>query len=152
MRDIVLALVIAGLLPMAFKRPWVGALMFAWVSVMNPHKMAWGFAHNFPWAQVIAVVTLTGFLFARSERKVFPWSGVAVVYLLLMVWMAVTSVFALGDTAWVTGRLIFVMKIHLMILVTLMLLRARLDFLASRVAPSPCSRVAAAVSGGRRAA
>jgi probable O-glycosylation ligase (exosortase A-associated) len=125
MRDILLALVIAALLPMAFKRPWVGALMFAWISVMNPHKLAWGFAHNFPWAQVIAIVTLTGFLLHRSERKVFPWSGATVVYLLLMVWMAVTSMFAMADMTWVQGRLIFVMKIHLMILVTLMLLRER---------------------------
>ncbi len=125
MRDILLALVITALLPMAFKRPWVGALMFAWVSIMNPHKLAWGFAHNFPWAQIIAIVTLLGFLLHRSERKVFPWSGVTVVYVLLMVWMSVTSIFAMADMAWVQGRLIFVMKIHLMILVTLMLLRER---------------------------
>ena len=125
MRDILLALVIAALLPMAFKRPWIGALMFAWVSIMNPHKLAWGFASSFPWAQVIAVVTLVGFVFAHRERKPFPLSGLTVVYMLLMVWMTVTSFFAIGIPEWVQSRWVFVMKIHLMVLVTLMLIRER---------------------------
>ncbi len=125
MRDILLALFIAALLPMAFKRPWVGALMFAWVSIMNPHKLAWGFAHNFPWAQLIAMVTLVGFIFAHKERKAFPLTGLTVVYMLLMLWMTVTSFFALGIPEWVQSRWIFVMKIHVMVLVTLMLIRDR---------------------------
>ncbi len=125
MRDIILALFVAALLPMAFKRPWVGALMFAWVSIMNPHKLAWGFAHNFPWAQLIAVVTLVGFVFAHKERKPFPLTGLTVVYMLLMVWMTVSSFFAMGLPEWVMNRWIFVMKIHVMVLVTLMLIRER---------------------------
>ncbi len=125
MRDIILTLVIAGLLPLAFKRPWIGALLFAWVSIMNPHKLAWGFAHSFPWAQMIAVVTLTGFLFAHRERKPFPMSGLVVAYLLLIVWMTVTSFFALGIPDWVLGRWVFVMKIHVMVLVTILLIRER---------------------------
>ncbi len=125
MRDIALALFVAALLPLAFKRPWVGALMFAWVSIMNPHKLAWGFANNFPWAQLIAVVTLLGFLFSHRERKSFPLTGLTVVYMSLMVWMTVTSFFALGIPEWVQGRWFYVMKIHLMVLVTLMLIRER---------------------------
>lgn len=125
MRDVLLALSIAVLLPVAFKRPWVGALMFAWVSIMNPHKLAWGFANNFPWAQMIAVVTLLGFVFSTKERKSFPLTGLTVVYILLMLWMTVTSFFALGASEWVQGRWIFVMKIHVMVLVTLMLIRDR---------------------------
>ncbi len=125
MRDVLLTLIVAALLPMAFKRPWVGALMFAWVSIMNPHKLTWGFANGFPFAQLIAIVTLTGFLFARRERKPFPMTGLTAVYMSLMVWMSVTSIFALGVPDWVLGRWIFVMKIHLMVLVTLMLIRDR---------------------------
>ena len=125
MRDIVLALVIAGLLPMALKRPYIGALMFAWMSIMNPHKLAWGFANNFPWAQLIAIVTLVGFLLSRKERKDFPLTALTVAYLMLMVWMSVTSVTALGIPEWVRDRWIFVMKIHVMVLVTMMLIRGR---------------------------
>jgi probable O-glycosylation ligase (exosortase A-associated) len=42
-----------------------------------------------------------------------------------MFWMIVTSFFALGIPEWVLGRLVFVMKIHLMILVTMVLIRDR---------------------------
>lgn len=125
MRDVLLTLFVAALLPVAFKRPWVGALLFAWMSIMNPHKLTWDFANGFPWAQLIAIVTLTGFLFAHGERKRFPLSGLTVVYLMLMVWMTVTSFFALGIPEWIQARWTFVMKIHLMILVTLMLIRGR---------------------------
>ena len=125
MRDVLLTLFVAALLPVAFKRPWVGALLFAWMSIMNPHKLTWGFANGFPWAQLIAIVTLTGFLFAHRERKRFPMSGLTVVYMMLILWMTVTSFFALGLPEWIQARWIFVMKIHLMILVTLVLIRGR---------------------------
>ena len=125
MRDIALALFVAASLPVAFKRPWVGALMFAWVSIMNPHKLTWGFAHSFPWAQVIALVTLVGFVFAHKERKPFPLTSLTVVYMMLMLWMTVSSFFAMGQPEWVLNRWIFVMKIHVMVLVTLMLIRER---------------------------
>ncbi len=125
MRDVLLTLIIVGLLPLAFKRPWVGALMFAWVSIMNPHQLTYGFAHNFPWAQLIAITTLAGFILFGRERKPFPMTGLTFVYLAMIVWMSVTSLFALGVPEWVLGRWIFVIKIHVMILVTLMLIRER---------------------------
>lgn len=125
MRGILLTLLIAGILPMALKRPWIGALLFAWVSIMNPHKLTFGFAFNFPFAQVIAVVTLIGFLIATKERKRFPWSGATAIYIVFMVWMTITSVTALGSPEWVWGRWAFVVKIHLMIFVTMMVMRGR---------------------------
>ena len=125
MRDVFLTLLIVGLLPVAFRRPWVGALMFAWVSIMNPHQLTWGFARTFPWAQMIAIATLAGFVFFGRERKALPLTGLMFFYLALIVWMSVTSLFALGIPEWVLGRWIFVIKIHVMILVTLMLIRER---------------------------
>jgi len=44
MRDLFVTAVIFGLLPFIFKRPWVGILVWAWLSYMNPHRLAWGFA------------------------------------------------------------------------------------------------------------
>ena len=33
-------------------------VMVAWLSMMNPHKLAYGFAFNLPFAQVTAIVTM----------------------------------------------------------------------------------------------
>jgi len=47
------------------------------------------------------------------------------VYLLFIFWMSVTSLFALSPPEMVLARWVFVLKIHLMLLVTLMLIRGR---------------------------
>ncbi|MFP5405509.1 MAG: DUF5935 domain-containing protein, partial [Gammaproteobacteria bacterium] len=54
MRDIVLTMVLVGLLPVGFKRPFVGALIFAVISLANPHRFTWGFAYSQPWALAYA--------------------------------------------------------------------------------------------------
>ncbi len=127
MRDIVLVLIVAALIPVALKRPAVGALMFAWMSIMNPHKLTYGFAHDFPFALLLAGVTMVGFVLSRDGRKPFPKSGLTAVYILMIVWMSITTLDAMGDPAWVRDRWSFVMKIHIMILITMMLIRGRQD-------------------------
>lgn len=126
MRDLLFALTMVGLLAMALRRPEIGALVWAWVSLMNPHTLTYGFARSIPWAQAVAIVTVLGFLFTKN-RKPFPFNGGSVLLLMLMVWMTVTSFFALNDPALVWDRWVFVMKIFVMLLITLMLLRGRVD-------------------------
>ena len=58
MRDILVTLIVFGALPWVLRSPVNGALMWVWISVMNPHTQGWGFATGFPFALVIAVVTL----------------------------------------------------------------------------------------------
>lgn len=124
MRDILLTVIICGLLPLALVRPAVGAYLWAWVSIMNPHMLTYGFARSVPFAMVIAVVTLLGFVFTR-DKKPLPINGGTTLLLLLIVWMTITSVFALGAPDIVWDRWLFVMKIFFMLLLTLVLLRGR---------------------------
>ena len=124
MRDIVITLMVAGLIPMIIRRPAVGALAWAWISMMNPHKLAFGFASSMPFAQLIAATTLLSFLFSR-HKKPLPLQGGTILLLMLVGWMTVTSIFSLNHPQVVWDRWIFVIKIHLMLMVTLMLLRGR---------------------------
>jgi probable O-glycosylation ligase (exosortase A-associated) len=73
---------------------------------------------------LVAVTTMLAFIFTKS-RKSFPFTTVTAVYLLLIVWMTVTSAFAIGSPEWVWDRWLFVFKIHLMMMITFMLLRGR---------------------------
>jgi putative inorganic carbon (HCO3(-)) transporter len=50
MRDAILFLMIMGALPFAFKRPVIGIFLWTWVSLMNPHRLTYGFAYSFPFA------------------------------------------------------------------------------------------------------
>ena len=53
---------------------------------MNPHKMTWSFAFNFPYAQIIGVVTLLGVLFSKEPKRL-PMKGPVVLLLMLLGWM-----------------------------------------------------------------
>lgn len=124
MRDIALSLIVAALLPFILMNPVIGAYAWAWVSMMNPHKLTFGFARHLPFAQIIAITTLAAFLFAR-KRYPLPRSGIVILYVLFMAWMTFTSFFAIASTDVVVDRWVLVMKIHLMLFVTLMLIRDR---------------------------
>jgi probable O-glycosylation ligase (exosortase A-associated) len=120
MRDILLTLILVGLLPVGFKRPFVGALIFAVISLANPHRFTWGFAYSMPWAMAYAGVTILGLL-ATQERRIGDSIKGYFPVLLYLAWMGVTSVFALEPQA-AMPRWIEVAKVHLMCLVTLALL------------------------------
>ena len=91
MRDVLVTAIVFGSLPfILFWRPYLGALMWVWISMMNPHRLSFGFAFDFPFAQVIAIATLLG-LFLTHQRKPFPWTPVSGLMLVFIAWMSFTS-------------------------------------------------------------
>jgi probable O-glycosylation ligase (exosortase A-associated) len=126
MRDILITVVIVGLLPFILRSPRLGAYVWAWLSMMIPHRAAWGFARTLPFAQAVALATLAGLLFTK-ERRPFPVNGITKTQLLFLVWMSVTSIFALANPEIVLDQWLMVLKIHLMLFVTMMLIRERVQ-------------------------
>jgi len=124
MRDVLVTLLVFASLPYIFKRPSIGMVMWIWISVMNPHTQGWGFARDFPFAAIIAVVTVAA-MFTNSHRRYrLPLTPVTVTFMLFIGWMCVTSVFAMHpEEVW--AQLIKVIKITGMTLVVLMLMRKR---------------------------
>jgi probable O-glycosylation ligase (exosortase A-associated) len=125
MRDILITAIIFGLLPFAFKRPAIGALLFTWVSLMNPHRLTYGFAFTFPFAALIAGVTTAGMLFSKEPKRL-PITPVTVTLLIFAAWMNLTSVFALEpDLVWLEWNR--VMKTLFMVFVTLVVVHTERD-------------------------
>jgi putative inorganic carbon (HCO3(-)) transporter len=117
MRDIALFLFVMGLLPFAFKRPVIGIFLFTWISLMNPHRLTYGFAWGFPFAAIIAGVTMIG-MFVSREPKKLPMTPMVVVLILFMTWMTLTGFTALEpDAAWEEWNRVF--KTILMFLLTI---------------------------------
>jgi probable O-glycosylation ligase (exosortase A-associated) len=94
MRDILVIAVLLGALPFILKRPWFGALMWVWVSVMNPHRLTWGVAFDMPFAMLIAITTLVAIVINRGHKQL-PLGPTVVVLVLLFAWMHVTLLFAM---------------------------------------------------------
>jgi probable O-glycosylation ligase (exosortase A-associated) len=123
MRDIFVALVVFGLLPTVLRRPQVGIYLWCWISYMNPHRLAFGFAMTFPWAYTIAIATLSGLLFSKEPKRI-PWTRETILLVMFILWMGITTMNAFyGDLAW--EQYTKVLKIQLMTFITLMVITNR---------------------------
>lgn len=123
MRDLlIVSLAVWGSL-VALRRPWVGVMVWTWISIMNPHRFSWGFAYDAPLAALAAAATVLGLAFTRDRAS--PFKGSPVVWLaLFMIWVTISWLLGMdpdGDYAQWTK----VMKIDVMILVALALLHTR---------------------------
>lgn len=125
MKDLLIAGIVFASLPFIFKSPRVGVLMWVWISIMNPHKLTYGFAYSFPFAAIIAGVTLVSLVTSR-EQKSFPFNGVTVCMLLFFIWMSITTLAAIyPESAYTIWEK--VSKTFLFLFITLMVMRSKKD-------------------------
>lgn len=125
MRDIVVFTVIFGMIPWMLKRPAIGALAFMWISIMNPHRLTYGAAHDFPFAAVVAGVTLFATMLSKEPRK-FLFTPLTVLLLTFATWMTITSLFALSpDIVWYEWNR--VTKTLLMVCITILVINTEQD-------------------------
>ncbi|OYY94873.1 MAG: putative O-glycosylation ligase, exosortase A system-associated [Hydrogenophilales bacterium 28-61-23] len=123
MRDLLIAAVVFGLLPMVLRRPQVGIYLWCWISYMNPHRLAYGFAMTFPWAYFIAIATFAGMFFTKEPKRII-WTRETILMLTLLGWAFITTMFAFyPDEAWEGWVKFF--KIMLMTFVTIMVITNR---------------------------
>ncbi|MBL8379250.1 MAG: putative O-glycosylation ligase, exosortase A system-associated [Burkholderiales bacterium] len=126
MRDIVLTLIIFGSIPFIFKRPLIGLLMWVWISIMNPHRLAYGFAFSMPFAQVIAICTLLSLLIHARKLHAVPFNAATFALFGFSLWICISPLFP------VTGveryeLLMQALKMLLMVLVTFLVVGTRDD-------------------------
>lgn len=120
MRAAVILLIIFGSLPYCLSRPWVGVLVFSWISYMNPHRYAWGFIRIFPVALIVALATLVG-LVSTKDKTSLPKDNALILMGLLWLLFVFTTYFAINQSAaW--SHLSQISKIFLMIYVSVILI------------------------------
>jgi len=120
MRDLFVSLVVLGLLPAVLFQPWIGVMLWSWIGYMNPHRLAYGFAANFPFAMLIALFTMAGLLVTK-ENKTIPWTRETIILAVFIFWMFITTMFAVHESlAWVQFQK--VVKIQIMTFITLMIM------------------------------
>lgn len=95
MRDYIVLAIVLGSVPICLISPYIGVLMWYWVTYFNPHRFTWGIAYDFPVAIVVAVPTLLGTVFARkSLRSLVTQEGILL--MLLWAWFGITYLHAQG--------------------------------------------------------
>jgi probable O-glycosylation ligase (exosortase A-associated) len=126
-RDLFIVLVVLGSVPITLIKPFFGVLVWNWLGLMNPHMLAYTFAANQPFAQVVGASILVGISFNAKEPKFPPLCGVSVALLAFWVWISFTTPFAL-NLAYSTERYILISKMLLLVFITMALLTTRVRF------------------------
>jgi len=123
MRDIVIFAIGGVALLQVFTKPYIGIYLWTWLSFMNPHRLAWGTAFDFPFAAVVAGVTFIGILISKQPKRMV-WTRESVLLLLFVLWMILTTIFAFNTTNAVE-YLDRVLKIQLFVFLTIYLITDR---------------------------
>ncbi|MGB5834332.1 MAG: putative O-glycosylation ligase, exosortase A system-associated, partial [Thiohalocapsa sp.] len=128
LRDIVLIIAVYGSIPFILRKPFIGVLVWYWLSLMNPHRISWTL-ENQPFAQIIAVVMLTSLLLARDEKKQIPATTITIMLAVFWFWMLLTTIFSFyPDLAWWNWDKVW--KIMLTTYVAIMMLNSKERILA----------------------
>jgi probable O-glycosylation ligase (exosortase A-associated) len=122
-RDFILFAVVFAGIPFILRHPWIGVIYWVWLSLMNPHRLAWGLAYDFPFAQLIALVTFAGVFLTSDERK-FKGGGASWFLAAYVGFACLTTLFALVP-AQAGPMLERVLKIQILTFVALLVLHKR---------------------------
>jgi probable O-glycosylation ligase (exosortase A-associated) len=135
LRSILLTAIFIVLMGWSFRRAWLGMLVWAWFSYMNPHRFAYGFAYNFPFVLITAIVTFVAWMSTKEEKR-FPWTIETILEALLCIWITVTTLFGVSTFVWdYWNRAI---RVQIMIFLTLWMMKSkfRLEALVWTIAGS----------------
>lgn len=123
MRDLLVFCLVFGSLPFILWRPYIGVLVWSWLAFMNPHRLTWGFAFDFPFSAVVAAVLICSVALSREPKRI-PWTSVTAVWLLFFGWTYFTTVFAMFPHG-AEGEWERWWKVNLISAVTLMVINSR---------------------------
>ncbi|MEM7518411.1 MAG: DUF5935 domain-containing protein, partial [Planctomycetota bacterium] len=98
MRDLFVALLVLTALPISFKRPVVGILMFSLLAYMRVQDLAWGFARFERWSLYVALAMLAGYA-AQREKHGPIWTFRTGLLLFMPVWTFLGLIVAIGAKA-----------------------------------------------------
>src|SRR5690349_9257284 len=94
MRDILLTGTLFASLPFILWRAQLGVLIYVWLSVMNPHRLTWGFAYDFNFVAIVGVVTMISAVLSK-DLKAPPVNALIVTLVVFAIWTGVTTIFAI---------------------------------------------------------
>ena len=75
-------------------RPYVGILVWSWLGFMNPQRLCYGFAYDFPFSKLVAAITIIAFIYYKD--KIIPkGSGLLWMLVIYTLWVSITTTTAI---------------------------------------------------------
>ncbi|GIX18213.1 MAG: O-antigen polymerase [Rhodothalassiaceae bacterium] len=103
--------------------PFVGVMLWTWISSMTPHRLTWGFLYDAPIVYLIALATLVVLIF-KNEIKYLPRHPLVVLVAFYVGWVGITVIFALEPDLALEGW-IDLLKVTALAFATAVTLRSR---------------------------
>ncbi len=123
MRDLFVALIVFGALPLVLRKPFLGILLVAGLGYLNPHRLCYGFMLTTPVVQIAVIATLVGMLISQDAKRMI-WSREIVLLLIMIGWFGITTTQAFNPQL-ALDQYIKVIKIQIITVLTLLLLTSR---------------------------
>ena len=125
MRDIFFVLIFPFILYAVFKRPFIGAAMWLWVSMFFPNGWVYGFAGSFRYNLIIVVCAVFSYIGWKDKEKNEKDTLTSLI-LLFLFWTLITSIFTLSIPEIVWAEWIEFLKVTLLFIFTISVLRTQL--------------------------
>lgn len=122
MRSLLLLAEMVVLLPISLMYPFVGVLIFDWISFMNPQQISWGLASSFPWALIAFVFTMGGWILSPVEPKRIAVTPLTMLIVLFVIGITINLPFSLAPAAYAYDGWLRTTKIFLFLIITASLL------------------------------
>lgn len=131
MRSLLLLFEMVALLPISLMHPFVGVLLFDWISFMNPQQISWGLASSFPWALITFIFTIAGWICSPTEPRQMTVTPLIVLMILFIIGITINMPFALSTPAVEYDAWLLTTKIFVFLIITAALLtnKHRIDAL-----------------------
>ena len=84
MRDLLVFGLVMLTLPLSFRRPFIGLLMFSWLAYMRPQDLCWGFARTMRLSFFVGMTMVVGWWANERGRRPFArWDGRCISFVVL---------------------------------------------------------------------
>jgi probable O-glycosylation ligase (exosortase A-associated) len=95
MRDALVALALLAMVPFMLRAPIYALLGWIWIGVMNPHRLTYGWAYDFPFAMGVALILFASCLLNHRKLEAPPANAFTISLIAFMVWLNVSPMFSL---------------------------------------------------------
>jgi probable O-glycosylation ligase (exosortase A-associated) len=100
LRDLIVFGIVMLTLPTAFRKPFVGLLLFSWLAYMRPQDLCWSFARGMRFSFYVAVTMVVGWFVNESHKRRFFVPELRSYLLLAMaVFISISLMFASSHSA-----------------------------------------------------
>lgn len=128
MRDLLLISFFAAAIPFVLKRPYLGALLMAWIGFMIPQSLTWGIGRSIPFAALGVALTVFSIMLHRDQVS-FKTNATFVYVYIFLIWGAICTIFAIHpDDA--QQELIRFFKIQIVLFLTMLVITDKQKLLA----------------------